>query len=318
MKIQSLSIVVPGSKCINQCKFCVSCMHANDYPNLMDVQSPRYGQSVQEYLKRLAYARDNGCNTLMLTGSVEPQQNRPFLATLGLLNKMLPNPFRNIEIQTTGAFIDYGYLTFLKEHVGVTTVALSVASFDDVETRKITNMKDENFNLQMLCQDIKTLGLNLRLSLNLTSAFNGMTYKDILEHCDILGADQVTFRVMYSDGNNPQAQWLKNHAFDYKKAFGGFCTDGKVVINPGTKDAYVINPEMTVGQYVKTHGRYLGTLPYGFVKYAVKGKAREMCVVVDDDCMAKGQAEPESYKYLILRPDCKLYSSWDNPGSLIF
>lgn len=46
-----------------------------------------------------------------------------------------------------------------------------------------------------------------------------------------------------------------------------------------------------------------------------------MAVVVDDDCMAKGKlpdAEKDAYKYLILQPDCKLYSQWDDPASLIF
>lgn len=48
-----------------------------------------------------------------------------------------------------------------------------------------------------------------------------------------------------------------------------------------------------------------------------------LSVVLDDDCMGKrdctadGNTE-ENYKYLILRPDCKLYSAWDDPASLIF
>lgn len=35
------------------------------------------------------------------------------------------------------------------------------------------------------------------------------------------------------------------------------------------------------------------------------------------DCTKTGDIE-ENYKYLILRPDCKLYSAWDDPASLIF
>lgn len=33
MKIQSLSVVVPNQKCINNCAFCVSKMHTEDYTN---------------------------------------------------------------------------------------------------------------------------------------------------------------------------------------------------------------------------------------------------------------------------------------------
>ena len=64
-------------------------------------------------------------------------------------------------------------------------------------------------------------------------------------------------------------------------------------------------------------GKPLGVLPYGATKYSLHG----MAVVVDDDCMAKGKLpgeEKDAYKYLILQPDCKLYSQWDDPASLIF
>jgi len=42
MKIQSLSIVVPNKKCINDCKFCVSKMHNEEYPNMLDGNLPFY------------------------------------------------------------------------------------------------------------------------------------------------------------------------------------------------------------------------------------------------------------------------------------
>jgi hypothetical protein len=42
----------------------------------------------------------------------------------------------------------------------------------------------------------------------------------------------------------------------------------------------------------------------------------DMSVVLDNDCMAKGSND--DFKYLIIRPNGKLYSSWDDPASLIF
>lgn len=66
--------------------------------------------------------------------------------------------------------------------------------------------------------------------------------------------------------------------------------------------------------YVWTHGKVLGVLPHGAVKYSVD----ELCVVMDEDCMDKREKTGEDYKYLILQPDCKLYSQWDDPASLIF
>lgn len=84
MKIQSLSVVVPNPECVNHCRFCVSRMHKDEYKNQMDDNLPYFDLYVRDYIKRLEYARDNGCNTVMLTGSSEPQQNRKFLTYFGL------------------------------------------------------------------------------------------------------------------------------------------------------------------------------------------------------------------------------------------
>ena len=65
-------------------------------------------------------------------------------------------------------------------------------------------------------------------------------------------------------------------------------------------------------------GKPLGRLPYGATKYSLMG----LSVVIDDDCMAKKKDVTvdggDAVKYLILQPDCKLYSQWDDPASLIF
>ena len=44
---------------------------------------------------------------------------------------------------------------------------------------------------------------------------------------------------------------------------------------------------------------------------------KKMSVIFDDDCMGKSPTS-NAVKYLILRPNCKLYSSWDDPASLVF
>ena len=105
MNIQSLSICVPAKKCINDCKFCCSKMHGDDYEDRFTPICSTMSY-IEDMKKRLQYTRDNGCNTLMLTGNNEPQQNKDFLRVLGIVNQSLSNPFKNIEIQTSGAFID--------------------------------------------------------------------------------------------------------------------------------------------------------------------------------------------------------------------
>ena len=74
---QSLSICVPGVACINRCKYCVACMHTDTYKNQMDVNLPFYDLYLEDYIRRMVYAKENDANIMMITGDIEPLQNRP-------------------------------------------------------------------------------------------------------------------------------------------------------------------------------------------------------------------------------------------------
>lgn len=293
MKIQSLSIVVPNKSCVNNCAFCVSKMHCDSYKNQMSSNLPFFDLYLKDYIKRLEFARDNGCNTVMLTGNSEPQQNREFLTYFGMFMQMMNHPFRWIEMQTTGVLLDRNYLRFLRNHVGVNIISLSVSGFDTDTNNKIIGTPQQHpIYLRALCDAIKEYDFGLRLSLNLSSAFNKWESdpKALFSHCKSFGADQVTLRVLYSSGTDtPQDRWIAEN-----------------VIDPKAYDA--------IKYYVRKTGRILGKLPHGAIKYSVDG----LCVVIDDDCMDTKEKISEDYKYLILQPDCKLYSLWDDPASLIF
>lgn len=294
MQIQSLSIVVPTEKCVNDCAFCVSKQHSEDYgQNRMAFNNPEIHKAIEDYKKRLAYARDNNCNAVMLTGDAEPTQNRAFLTLFGLLNESLSKPFRHISIQTAGAFLDQNYIEFLRDHVGVNTVSLSISSFVYDTNAEYTRAK-ARINIQNLCAKIKEAGLNLRISLNMTDHIYGDKQPDpatIFKYVNhYLGADQITFRVLYSDQSNPdcpQNQWIKEHA---------------------------ATPEYieSIKNYIREHGRPLEILAFGQTRYDVDG----ISTVLDDDCMST-QAKAE-LKYLVLRPNCKLYTKWDSTASLLF
>lgn len=298
MEIQSLSVVVPNKKCMNDCQFCVSKMHCDNYKNQMDDNLPFFDLYMNDYLKRLEFARHNGCNTVMITGNSEPQQNRKFLTYFGMFMRMMRDPFQWIEMQTTGAGIDQNYLRFLRNHVGVNLISLSVSSLNVAENAGIIRCPEFKVPvLNELASEIKRYDFALRFSLNLTSAFDrdaenpGRLFEDLKE---CFCADQVTLRVLYSSGNGtPQDRWIAENAASEKTV-------------------------RALENYVLSHGRLLRTLPYGARKYSLHG----MSVVIDTDCMAKDTAkrelERENYKYLILQPDCKLYSQWDDPASLIF
>lgn len=289
MKIQSLSVVVPAGRCINNCKFCVAQMVEEPYLDQLDSNKPFYDLYQRDFLRRLDFARDNGCNTVMLTGNAEPQQNRPFLEKFGTLNAQLERPFRWIEMQTTGVLLDDGYLRFLRNHVGISTISVSICSFDSVCNAGICGMKIP-VELERLCGEIKRYDFNLRLSVNLTDEFDAMTPEEIFRACrEVFHADQVTFRVLYSSSEDTsQDRWIAAHGAKAE-----------------TVDA--------IRQYIHDHGGKLERLEYGAMKYSVHG----MSTVLDDDCMSKADGKDE-YKYLILRPNCKLYSKWDDPASLIF
>ena len=288
--MQSLSIVVPSKSCINNCKFCVSSTNACDkYDNFINVNNLYFGLYFKQYKERMEYARDNGCNSVMLTGDCEPQQNRQFLALFGIMNQSLEKPFRNVEMQTTGTLLNDDYLYFLRQHVGVTTISLSISSLDDVKNNAIIDPA-RDIDLKHLVSRIKKYQFTLRLSINLSKyTFDYSNYDTIFDTLknDFM-ADQLTFRVLYDSGSDlPEDVWVRENKID---------------------DSFIDG----LNDYIKKEGRFLEKLEFGADRYSVN----EMSVVLDEDCMStEGKGV---LKYTILRPDCRLYTKWDDSGSLLF
>ena len=298
MNIQSFSIVVPNKSCVNKCPFCVSRMVNLDcYPNLIDINHPHYDINVNEYLKRMKFVAENGCQTLMLTGTSEPQQNKQFLATLALLHKQIGSPFTNIEMQCTGLFLNNrDYLRFLRNFVGVNTVALSINSLVDSENNKILGHGHDNMNVKLeeLTALLKEYDFNIRCCFNLNSYFDdfGNTLECMRNMFRLakqrLYADQVTLRKLYtSEVTTSQGLWIEDH-----KVSKQFID----IFNRLWKD------QKSIGRTV-----------YGAEIKEVEG----VSVIYDTDCMGKKPIS-DAVKYLILRPNCKLYASWDSPASLVF
>lgn len=305
MEIQSLSICCPSAtgKCINHCKTCTARQHTNPYKNKYDGSHTECFDYWEDVKKRMIYAQKQGCQTLMLTGSNEPQQNRRWLETLYQVMQSLPEKFVNIEIQTTGALLDYDYIQFLKKF-GVTTVAVSTFNIeDDVINREIEESADKHLNLEILCQRITSMGMTLRLCLNVTDyiladikaienpdEFDFISEIDkLLERCEALGANQVTFRKMWSANNTTEAEWIhQNCKFD----------------------EYIIK---AVNESVTKQGTLINKLPYGAARYDFRG----FSIVVDTDSMAK-DTDNAATKYYIIREDGKMYSSWDSKASIVF
>lgn len=320
-EIQSLSICCPSPNgCINHCKTCTALQYEHDYENKYD--SPNKCKHLEywsDVKKRMRYALSKGCTTLILTGSNEPQQNFKWLETLYTVMQSLPEQFMNIEIQTTGAFIDEDYLEFLKG-IGVTTLALSTFSiFNDKRNRDIIQCADKNLNISKLCHNAYALGLNIRICVNVTdecftdkfikymnsfyerypeakcpdifpqSEFNKETI-NILNRCSFLKANQVTFRKMWTNNLiSNEGKWIMEH-----------CAHSNIFIE-------------SISTVVKEKGKLINILPYGAARYDYMG----FSIVIDLDCMAK-DTNNKNTRYYIIRENGKMYSSWDSKASLVF
>ena len=305
MKIQSLSIVVPTKNCcVNNCKFCVSRTHTNPYEDRINTCSKGYvnGDTTyastteyMDYFNRLQFARDNGCNVVVLTGTGEPVQNMKFIEFFYKVNSTLTTPFKSIEVQTTGVLLDYEKLSKLRKF-GITTISFSISNiFDNDRNLELIGCnKKLKFDVFETIKLVKRFGFNLRLSLNLVNDYDTPTMKEtytmlknVVDRCKELGADQVTFRKLYkSELSNEIDIWIENNA---SKSF---------------YDELV--------KYVKNYGKFLGVLPFGPSAYNVE----EMSMVVDGDCMS--EEVKDTYKYLILRENCHIYFKWETKSSLVF
>lgn len=285
MNIQSLSIVVPTGKCWNHCAFCVSHMHHEDYGTCILHNNQPIPRS---YLDRIEFVRDEGCNSMILTGTAEPQQNLKFIFNLLACNKQLRKPFYNITIQTTGSNLHFEDIRDLA-NAGVTTLALSISSFINKNNWNIihTPEKARTMTLIELIEAAKVFNMNVRACFNLTDEFNRINPRDYFSWCAVQQVDQITFRKIYADGNGPEAEWVREHEFPQEKF-----------------DA--------IGEYIRNNGTPIARLPYGFIQYSVHG----ISTVIDDNCMSKDNID--EMKYAILRPNGHLYSRWDDTGSLIF
>lgn len=287
MKVQSLSVHVPTGKCPNSCRYCVSQMHPSPYENLIGTDYAHKSMHEHQYMRRLAFARDNGCNTLIFTGDGEALTNWHFIDLVAKMNwAMKSSPFRWMELQTSGILLNRDMLMFLRDTVGVSTISLSLASFVSATNQVINGIEDKlSFCIEDLCDMIKGHGLNLRLSLNMNSEGFTTDPESIFDSLDSLGADQVTFRKLYKAGIKcAQDEWIEEN--DYDTTF--------------------------ISIYIRENGRALERLPFGAMRYSVNG----ISSVVDDDCMSTDVKD--TAKYLILRPNCKLYTKWDDEGSLLF
>ena len=221
--------------------------------------------------------------------------NKKFLEFIGAINYYSERPFKNIEIQTSGLLLDSEYLDFLMEKVEVKTISLSLSALDNGNNYRYNNPVDEKFklNIDETCKLIKDNNLNLRLSLTLTEYYNRFYTEDsisnLFKRIQELGADQVTFKTLYESGGDlPEDMWVRKHKA--REEVETYITD-----------------------YIRKNGKVIRTLLTGEFVFSIHG----MSVVINKDCMSRRFLE-DTLRYVILKPDGKLYTQWDDPASLLF
>jgi len=279
---------------ISKTMFEKASMLINSYEEIHD--------EIQDFYERLKFARDNGVNTVILTGvDGEILQNKPFLKLFNILNNLLPNPFSWIEAQTSGVMLEEpnpfiskyseeDNLQFLKD-IGVKTISLSISDiFDNDNNAEITQIpKALRFNLDALCKEIKQRDFNLRLSLNLSDCYNVRLPQDFFDRAEQLEADQITFRVLYTspDGNSEEDKWIYDHSIDLKMMD-------------------------SINDFILDYGNLIGVLSFGAKKYGVHG----ISTVIDQDCM--NEDVKVTLKSIIVREDLSLYTKWDERASKLY
>ena len=116
----------------------------------------------------------------------------------------------------------------LRNTVGVSVLSFSLSSFDDDTNAEIVQMPPAlKVNIIETCAIAKEYDFTLRLSLNMNKyLLESLGFKTnkkidyeklndkIFEKAIELGADQLTFRKLYTSGDNPQTDWINENKVD--------------------------------------------------------------------------------------------------------
>lgn len=301
MKPQSLSILVPGG-CPNDCACCCSKLHESLHTNDKNLDEELFRR---DYLDAMRFAKDNDCNDLIFTGeNGECLMNKSFMRMVVETNSKLPNPFIKNELQTSGCFLlQDDNLVWLRNFVRIKVISLSLFNiFNSADNSLYSRPKSKKavVDIDETCRGIKNHKFTLRLSINMTNLYErqGITPEQIFNRAIELGANQVTFRVLYfiDDPKNEEERKINDWIIENK------CSDEYMKL---------------VREYILTHGSALEKLSFGAIRYSVNNK---VSVVIDNNCMNKTDEEniKEDVKYLILLPSANICTKWDDLGSLIF
>lgn len=257
---------------------CSFCVYNQHASKFTRLREVDKGQWRVEIERRLRYAASR-VSAVMITSQGEPLLNMVYLRdVVGIINKVTPN-LTHIELQTSGVGLTETKLDLLYE-LGIRVISLSVPALESSQIVEIMQVPDRySYDPHELVDLIKSKGFILRLSIAMTSWFDDYSFDEIMDMLqEIWKPDQVSFKKLYGADEVSSLKYEE------------FLTEFKA------------NPEFT----------RLELLSSSEWKYEAKGIA----IVWNDNCMVQNGSEHP--RYLILQPDGRLYTRWDNKASVIF
>lgn len=288
MKIQTLSILVGTEACNAKCPYCISQMTPEEdlTDKLEDINWRNLGVGIK-------YAKQNDVSTVLLTGKGEPTLY-PNQVTEYL--KHLNQDFPFIEMQTNGLIFQEQpekYKQYLKEwyDLGMTTVALSIAHYDNQKNKEIYTPFRDYPDLGTTIEMLHDAGMSVRLSCIMAKDYiddiEGL--EKLVEFAKDKDVEQLTIRGVEKpkeSRNDCTSKWVENHYINQE------------TIN-GMRD------------YLDKNGTRLMELVHGAIVYDYKDQ--NICL---SNCLTIN-AKDEKIRQLIFCPDGHLRYDWQHKGAIL-
>lgn len=284
--MSTFSVVCGTRACNANCPFCISKQTAacSDSVQLAhpEFDFRRFDRAIH-YVRTLPHA----INTALITGRGEPTL---FWNHLLDITHFLFDANMLVELQTNGLVLSHKTDENLDKllHSGMTTICLSVCSFDNKVNSRIMGL--HSFHLQNLVKRLVNAGFSVRLTYLITNVEHPSPkspgwFVETVQQAKDMGALQITFRTIgHPDHtvNFEVAKWVRENA-DYVNYSG----------------------------YFDSLGTRLRRLDWGGIIYDYNGMSVCCAECITDNANLD---EPRSYIF-----DGKhLRFSWQYPGAIIF
>ncbi len=290
MKIDLYSIVAGSTACNAKCGYCISKMTPNQGVSLDEPEVNWRNLKIGAKL-----ARDAGAYTAMITGKGEPtlfpEQLTKYIDALSSAG------FPLIELQTNGIALGEQkekYRPLLKEWYdkGLTTVAISIAHYENMKNREVFLPHGEDYpDLERTVGMLHDIGYSVRLSCVMLNRYidDSRELQSMIDFSKKNKVEQLTLRPV----NKPKK------SVDEKAEYYFECAKLKKKQLKSIED------------YLKNNGKPLLHLTHGGVVYDVDGQN----VCLTNSLTIK--PETDEIRQLIFFPDGHLRYDWQYEGAVI-